>query len=91
MVRAGPTCPVAQQGQDCPPEPVLGRVEFTSDGRLVAAVDTDLDGRFVIQVPAGSYDVSVDTRAPLPTCPTTTVVVTEEPQDLVIDCDTGIR
>ncbi|MFM8266598.1 MAG: hypothetical protein ACKOA2_01055 [Ilumatobacteraceae bacterium] len=91
VVRASPTCPVEQQGQECPPAPVLGRVQFAADGRRVAQVDTDAEGRFVVQVPVGSYDVSVDTGAPLPACPTITVVVAAEPQDIVIDCDTGIR
>lgn len=91
LVRASPTCPVEQQGQECPPEPVRGRIRFATRSATVVEVDTDVDGRFVVQVPEGTYDITVDTGSPLPACPSTTVVVTAEPQEVVIDCDTGIR
>lgn len=92
VVEASPTCPVERPGEVCPPAPVQGKISFTRfDDDVLAMVSSDAQGRFTVQLPAGTYAVGVDTGQVFPTCPPTDVVVTDRAVELRVECDTGIR
>lgn len=58
---AGPVCPVQQDPPDpaCADKPVAGAALVIVDveGREVAAISTDADGRFETMLPAGDYTI----------------------------------
>ncbi len=92
-VTAGPTCPVERVGVPCPERPVVGEIEARrGNGRPVTRTRLGADGRYVLRVAAGRYELVVVTSSPFPRCPPTDVVV-ERGASLSTDimCDTGIR
>ena len=92
VVRASPSCPVAQQGQACPPLAVSGEVQAVQDGQVKATARTNPTGQYQLALPAGDYTLQVDVGGPLPACPPTAVQVRAAATATVdIDCDTGIR
>lgn len=92
-VTAGPTCPVQQSGQPCPPQPVSAQVEARdSAGATTASTHTDSSGRFVLPLPPGSYTLVVTTGSTYPRCPDTPVTVREASMTRAdISCDSGMR
>ena len=93
-VLAGPTCPVEKPGDpSCAPVPVSGSVQFRQGDSTVQQVTIDPSGAFAIDVPAGTYTVTVDVgTGPFPTCPPNDIVVQPDmASTLAIVCDTGIR
>jgi hypothetical protein len=57
IVMRGPTQPVCRMGQACS-EPAVGAVlVFSRDGRAVARVRTDVDGRYAVRLAPGTYTV----------------------------------
>jgi hypothetical protein len=92
-VTAGPTCPVEQPGQPCPPAPVHGRVDAVdAGGGVLGTATTDSEGGYAIALPPGDYTLKVDTGATFPVCPDTAVTVPADGAAAAdIGCDTGIR
>jgi len=91
-VLAGPTCPVAVQGQTCPPRPVAGEVLATQRGAVKARARTDPSGHYELILPAGTYVLQVDVGDASPACPAATVDVrVAAATSADINCDTGIR
>lgn len=96
---AGPTCPVEPAdptpGQ-CDPHPVAGASLILTDerGHEVITLTTGQDGGFATSLPAGSY-----TLTPQPVTGLMggappiefTVSASEQPADLAVEYDTGIR
>lgn len=93
VVLAGPTCPVEQLGQSCPPVPVAGTVvAIDGDGSTIATTETDATGHYSIELAPGDYTLRVVVVGPFPSCPDTPVTVRPgAPTTANIDCDTGIR
>jgi hypothetical protein len=96
-VVAGPTCPVEQVDNPCPPKPVPHR-EVTiaaSGGGIVATATTDEAGRFSVQVAPGNYVVRVKAGPGLLGISQVTsgevTVRANETSILHIELDTGIR
>lgn len=91
---AGPTCPVEQPGVlNCEPKPVQGIAQFSQGDNIVSSVRINDVGEFAIEIPAGTYTVTVDTGENIfPTCPPVEVKVRADADSVVeIFCDTGIR
>jgi hypothetical protein len=56
QVFIGPVCPVVQQGQECPDQPYQATLTVNnSNGREIAKVQTDEQGRFKIPLEPGEY------------------------------------
>lgn len=56
QVLIGPTCPVVQQGQDCPDGPYQATLTVnSSNGVQIAQVQTDTQGHFRIPLVPGNY------------------------------------
>ena len=56
QVFIGPICPVVQEGQECPDQPYQATITVNDpDGRMVAQVQTDAEGRFKIPLEPGEY------------------------------------
>ncbi len=92
VVRASPSCPVAQQGQVCPPLAVDGEVQAVQDGQVKATARTNPTGQYQLSLPAGEYTLQVDVGGPLPACPLSPVQVRAAAVvGIDIDCDSGIR
>jgi Carboxypeptidase regulatory-like domain len=91
-ITAGPSCPVEQVGNPCPPRPVSARVEIrNASSRVVAATTSGRDGRYSVRVPAGPYTVVVVT-ATMPSCPPQPVQARANAAVKAdITCDSGIR
>jgi hypothetical protein len=91
-ITAGPSCPVEQVGNPCPPSPVSARVEIRDASRRVVATTTSRrDGRYSVRVPAGAYSVVVVT-ATMPSCPPKAIQVRAHAAVKAdVTCDSGIR
>jgi hypothetical protein len=95
-VMAGPTCPVVRvpPDPDCADQPVVGAVlVITSlDGKELARIESNLEGRFHTRLPNGSYLlVPQPYDGLLGTAPEQEFMVDGEPVDLQVGYDTGIR
>ena len=93
-VLAGPTCPVERPGDlNCQPKPVQGKVQFAQSDQVVGSIPINADGSFTLEIPEGTYTVTVDTGDNIfPIC-SPVVVEVRVNFDAVIEiiCDTGIR
>jgi hypothetical protein len=96
-VEAGPTCPVEQAENPCPPKPVADRqvtIE-TPAGAVVMTAMTDAQGRFSVALPPGTYVVRVEAvpgQMGLRQVSDGKVTVTEgQTATVTIEVDTGIR
>ncbi len=96
-VVAGPTCPVEQVENPCPPKAVTDRqvnIDTTS-GATTASTTTDANGRFSIAVPPGSYVVHVKIvqgQVGMRQITSGDVTVTaNQTSTMHIELDTGIR
>ena len=91
---AGPSCPVERPGDpNCQPKPVQGSVRFARGEELVTSVRIDSGGSFAVEIPAGTYAVTVDTgNNAFPVCaPVDVEVRANTDASVEISCDTGIR
>jgi hypothetical protein len=92
---AGPVCPVEQNppDPDCAPRPAAGEVVAIVLGdREVARGTSDADGRIRFALPAGRYVVRPIHAGTFPTPPAEqTVDLRDQPVELQLDYDTGIR
>jgi hypothetical protein len=95
MVQVGPTCPVEQLNSPCPPRP-LGATIVVRDGNgtVVTRFHSGADGRFKVNLAAGSYTLlgltvgSSFLPRPIPT----SVTVTQGTYAWVtVQYDSGIR
>ena len=92
-VSAGPTCPVEQADEPCPPEPVAATVHATNQsGEEIATTQSGGDGRYSIALPPGRFVLTATTGSAYPYCDPTEIEVLPV-RDIVahISCDTGIR
>ena len=94
-VAAGPTCPVEQVGNPCPPRPVAGAVIVIRDtnANQKGEVRSDANGLAVIDLPAGEYVLE-----PQPVegmmggaAPMNVTVGDGGPTEVTVVYDTGIR
>jgi hypothetical protein len=93
LVTAGPTCPVEQVGNPCPPRPVAAEVDVQDmDGRTIGTTRTDSAGRYSLSVKPGSYALVIVTGTTFPRCPSEPVSIPSgAPLRVDVNCDTGIR
>jgi hypothetical protein len=101
QISVGPFCPVEIAGEECPPPPgtyesilVLVHTRLAGGDRLVAQVRSDDAGRFEVQLPAGTYRVSLVHSIGIPAGPRPVQEVRVEAgatTALAFDIDTGIR
>jgi hypothetical protein len=94
VVKLGPTCPVESLVSPCPDRPFQGEVEATSTDGDTTRVSTDEQGRFSLDLPAGSYVlVAVSlSGSGLPTpVPQTVQVETGAYTQVTLEVDSGIR
>jgi hypothetical protein len=95
-VVAGPTCPVAQAENPCPPKAVPDREVMvkTADGQVVATAITDTQGHFSVSVTRGTYVVEVSLTPGFGLRQTQVVhviVLAGQTAYVKIELDTGIR
>lgn len=96
-VVAGPTCPVEQINNPCPPKVVAGREVkiLTPGGRVVATTTTDAQGHFSVTLAPGAYVVAVTMVAGQvgmrQSTPGDVNVASGQSSYLKIELDTGIR
>lgn len=96
-VVAGPTCPVERAGDPCPPAVVKNReVDIqTQAGTTTATTTTDVNGRFSVAVPPGSYVVRVKIVqgqvGMRQITPGDVTVIANQTTTVHIELDTGIR
>jgi hypothetical protein len=96
-VVAGPTCPVEQINNPCPPKVVTGREVkiLSTGGRVVATTTTDAQGHFSVALPPGAYVVAVTIMAGQvglrQDTPGDVTVASGQSSYIKIELDTGIR
>ena len=99
-VSIGPICPVEREGEPCPVPPDLYAgvevvVESLATGRLVAREALDAQGRYRMELPAGSYRVELEHRLGIDRGaserPRIARVEPSETTVLDFEIDTGIR
>jgi len=94
-VWVGPTCPVVQEGVDCPDSPLEADLEVRdSFDRVVARARSDTQGTYRIPLAAGEYTLVPlsPSEAGLPFASPLVVVITEGVWDqLDVYYDSGIR
>jgi hypothetical protein len=92
-ITSGPQCPVEQEGQSCPDQPVAEAVVtlVTVGGESILARRTsDADGKFEVAIRPGRYVIAVASGT-LTCLPETVTVAEKSFTTLDISCDTGIR
>jgi len=93
-VKLGPTCPVESLVSPCPDRPFQGDVQATSIDGSTTRVSTDEQGRFSLDLPAGSYTlaaVSPSGGGPPTPIPQTVQVVTGAYTQVTLEMNSGIR
>lgn len=94
-VWVGPTCPVVQEGAECPDQPLEADLEVAgSSGRIVARVRSASDGSYRIPLAPGTYVLTPLTPgdAGLPSAPPLPIEVTAGAWlALDVHYDSGIR
>ena len=94
VVKLGPTCPVESVASPCPDLPFQGDVQATSPEGAITRVSTDEQGRFALDLPAGSYVlVAISPKGSVPPTPVpqTVQVVTGAYTQVTLEVDSGIR
>lgn len=91
-VHAEPGCPgPVSMDTPCPPRPVAGAtVEADQDGHLAARAITDHDGRFVLHLAAGTYQVTAINAGGLKTIATQAVTLSAD-TDIALTVDSGMQ
>lgn len=89
----GPVCPVVTQDEACEDQPHQAWIQILDgDGRRVARIRTDQEGRFRVGLVPGSYTLVPESGDPFPVASPQDVVVTAGVfTDVVVHFDTGIR
>ncbi len=93
QVLIGPTCPVMQQGQECPDQPYQTTLAVNSPGGVqIAQVQTDAQGHFKIPLVPGTYILHPKSPDGIATAGDQTFTVeTGQYTQLTIHYDSGIR
>jgi hypothetical protein len=89
----GPTCPVENAASPCPDRPFQGDVVATASNGSTTTVSTDAQGRFTMDLRAGTYvvvAVSPSDGPPTPV-PRTVLVRTGSYTSVTLEVDSGIR
>jgi len=92
----GPTCPVERIPPDpqCAPRAYKTAITVSrlGDTAILKTIETDGDGKFIVELLSGSYNLTPQGGAVLPRCATHTVVVVAKAiTQETFQCDTGIR
>ena len=95
-VLLGPICPVERIPPDpaCAPKPYKTRinVRYVKNGALYKSATTDSSGRFTLSLNPGTYLLRAASGSTYPRCSDFTVrVIAGRTQNVIINCDTGIR
>jgi hypothetical protein len=96
-VVAGPTCPVEQAENPCPPKAVANREVkiLAKSGQVVATTTTDAQGHFSVALAPGEYVVAVAIVSGQvgmrQTTPGDVTVASGQSAYIKIELDTGIR
>jgi hypothetical protein len=94
VVMLGPMCPVVTEASPCPDRPVPDmKVRATRQGDLAATAVTDADGRFTMQLAAGSYTLQAVLERGGPGMSTKSVdvsVAAGATVDVTVQVNTGI-
>ena len=93
QVLIGPTCPVVVEGQDCANKPYQATLTVNSpNGRKIAQVQTDEEGRFKIPLAPGEYILHPESPNVMPFAGEQTFIVeTGKFTQIVVNYDSGIR
>jgi hypothetical protein len=93
VVMLGPTCPVENVNSPCPDRPFHGQVAATSSDGSTVTVATDAEGRFTMDLAAGTYSVTAVTSGggPPTATPRTVTVRDGSYTHVSLEVDTGIR
>ena len=93
QVLIGPTCPVVVEGQDCADKPYQATLTVNSpNGRKIAQVQTDEEGRFKIPLAPGEYILHPESPNVMPFAGEQTFIVeTGKFTQIVVNYDSGIR
>lgn len=95
-VTLSPTCAVETMPPDptCAPRPYVTSVRVVTEGgeEVVARANTTSEGKYVLNLPPGTYRLQAGSGEPLPRCEEKTVRITAGSRTVSdISCDTGIR
>jgi hypothetical protein len=94
IVMLGPTCPVESATSPCPDRPFEGDVLATASDGSTTEASTDAQGRFTIDLRAGTYVVVAivpNGGGPPAAVPQTVRVRTGSYSQVTLEVDTGIR
>ena len=98
QVLLSPTCPVEKIPPEpqCAPKPfqttVLVILSNSPSSQSYASTQTDGQGNYQINLPAGQYSLQPQGKSPLPRCETKDITVAANSSQTVnLSCDTGIR
>jgi hypothetical protein len=90
-VTAGPTCPVERVGHPCPARSVTATILATAGTRVVASTRSS-GGRYLLDLPIGTYTISAIPATAFPRCnPRQLTIVSAREIEINLQCDTGIR
>lgn len=94
VVKLGPTCPVESLTSPCPDHAFQGDVRATASDGSTTTASTDAQGRFTVNLPAGTYvvvAVSASGSGPPTPVQQTVQVRTGSYTQVTLEVDTGIR
>ena len=93
QVFIGPVCPVVQEGQECPDQPYQATLVVNNlNGREIAKVQTDIQGRFKIQLEPGEYILHPESPNVMPFASDQAfTVVNGRFTQIIVTYDSGIR
>ena len=94
LVLIGPMCPVMRQDEPCPDQPFAATLIIRdSQGLELCTVSSGDDGRFLVGLPPGSYElIPLTGPGGLPAAaPQWVTVVPDQYTDVTVNYDSGIR
>jgi type 1 fimbria pilin len=91
-VTSSPSCPVEIAGSPCPPRPLaIELVAVDASGEIAARFTSNADGRFSVELPAGSYTIKPATQSRLPSGEAKATVTAGRTTTADLALDSGIR
>ena len=95
QVTLSPVCPVERMPPDpaCAPRPYATTIKIFSvvGNNLIKTVQTDNEGKYVVALPFGNYNLEAGGGSVYPRCPIKKISVNSNLINLDVTCDTGIR